>query len=661
MNTRNTIVAATLVAGLLTNTGTSSAQKKVPVPGVPAGGAAAAGASTQPAIPEPTKPPPTARVQASVVAESGPNTCAVTPNTMPPTRTWCVLDPTKGAQDTTPDPTRTSLTVEWDPIRPGSLRRFLTLSGAYAVTCYSEPKYHPITGQAFHWSFERETPPATGTGTPPATGTGTPPATCTGAGTGTDGSRIAITGVVGGLKADTQAPRYDFGRDDARSTLGGEDALAQLGKVLAEIALDRAKKRGLRVAQKNLQSLMRCEGTPLLPNTCKVLLALRFEDLAASGRAFERAVRSDFVHAALFRISATKARVGSLLEEIASHDTFDANLAVWALIKEAEEAGSFGADGKAKPVCGPTNEKTPTELAACAAVSVIRSCQAQGGCSARRLEELCGWYGVTGEPLRALSDGLAAFDSKSPSSERLRAALRLAVGMSPTLKAHKDLLPLGDAVLQRDGAQILASAVALIGKGPDSVGFRKLASLAGAISIYVDASASGKSSEERTKAQRDAIESLIDSQTSRAERRGSTILSLGTGIGVSGGLAYPRDKTVNTGNTEVPMIQPNVPLALGLDWSWGPSGFGLHADVAPLNAGGYLSVLAHRTVKPSGGDILRPSVTAALSYTDESGWIWLFGPTAGYVLDVDTPTSAANSGPWVGLTVGSYIPIFDFN
>ena len=76
---------------------------------------------------------------------------------MPPTRTWCVLDPI-GADAAK----RTSLTVEWDPIRPGTLKRFLVISDRYKVTCYSEPKYHPISEKAYHWTFQTLTPSPSG-------------------------------------------------------------------------------------------------------------------------------------------------------------------------------------------------------------------------------------------------------------------------------------------------------------------------------------------------------------------------------------------------------------------------------------------------------------------------------------------------------------------
>ena len=79
-----------------------------------------------------------------------PGFTAVTMPTMPPTRTWCVFDPVKSGK---PDPARASLTVEWDPVRPGSLTRYVVTREEYLVSCYSEPKYHPIEVREFHWRF----------------------------------------------------------------------------------------------------------------------------------------------------------------------------------------------------------------------------------------------------------------------------------------------------------------------------------------------------------------------------------------------------------------------------------------------------------------------------------------------------------------------------
>lgn len=279
-------------------------------------------ARAQPA-PPPTKEPGGVRV-------------TMTLPQMPPTRTYCTFDVTGGAES------NDSLTFEWDPLKPRSLVRQGTLvltdrtGTEVQVSCHAEPARHAIEAQVnYAWRLLDKKKKACKVASQPAAQPSVTPAddcasfkfcdptdeprtACSPQATNPSASEVTATirfdelptlwapgKQLTGLSAS--AARNPF--SPAARAFGGlsDQALGELFQVIAEVVVEKAKSKGLKLAQAKLVQLL-CEElasvpdirkpdvkSPIFPRTCDSVRSVRLDDLAGAGRQLLQAIAQDVV------------------------------------------------------------------------------------------------------------------------------------------------------------------------------------------------------------------------------------------------------------------------------------------------------------------------------------------------------------------------------
>lgn len=311
-------------SGVLLGVAGASAQPAKP-PRNPAPPAAPA-ASAKPAdTAAPKSPPPPLSAEAGIWSavlpqKRGPKPSPAPPSAqrtrtrvtlyrMPPTRTYCTFDEKNSGQ---------SATIEWDPLRPGPLVRELTLDkNEYQFACHTEPARNALRPELnFAWTFDRldTTDPETG-------------AIYFRRCEGKDGAcETQQLGEIKAVELPSIRPKAHaenrFGlplivaSDTASLPLGAaqrafgglsEEAVGELFKVIAEVAVEKARGKATKLLQvqvkklvcEDLKDLDGKEGTILLPRTCDSITHIRFDDLAGTGHQIVHALAQDFAGLAL--------------------------------------------------------------------------------------------------------------------------------------------------------------------------------------------------------------------------------------------------------------------------------------------------------------------------------------------------------------------------
>lgn len=221
---------------------------------------------------------------------------------MPPTRTYCTLDDTSGTA------TIRSAIMEWDPLRPGSLIREATVSQrtSYRLGCYSEPARHALDASVnFAWEFKGFGSNLKDLNFIDCSIPHLKDSSCFA------GSLGRIQGIslprIDNTQLEIQGGRGLLGPAARSFGTVPEEALNELFQVIAEVAVEKARAKGMKLLQTKIEMLVCDElkasktasSAPLLPRTCESVRHLRLDDLAGTGQQVLDSLAEDFIRAAL--------------------------------------------------------------------------------------------------------------------------------------------------------------------------------------------------------------------------------------------------------------------------------------------------------------------------------------------------------------------------
>jgi hypothetical protein len=228
------------------------------------------------------------------------------------------------------------------------------------------------------------------------------------------------------------------------------------------------------------------------------------------------------------------------------------------------------------------------------------------------------------------------------------------------------------AAARRDGAAVaaaLVTALLRLTKKPDSgedVEYSKGMRVLSTIAAYAATYTSGdKDSEEAHGSRTELLESLTKDMTVRTNRGDDWIWSVGGSLRLVGGMRLSR-KAENVDRGTAFWAPISIPLGFGLDRLFETSKnhyhLGLHAEIGVFDLGQYLAFEEGlKLAEPDLGDAFSPSLTLAIGL----GWELpiIIGATIGYTpsFDFDSTKDDKLGAINLGVTVGGYVPLFDFN
>ncbi len=488
----------------------------------------------------------------------------------------------------------------------------------------------------------------------------------------------------------------------------------ELFTVVAEVAAGRVRPKALERTRRRLIDALRCEQGgqgargQAFERTCALLKVAKLEALAASGEELLAALLADVADSAAARVAAGRPHLrkaltlAAELAAAAAHDRPERYLngggrlllelarARWPL--DASKAG--GADRALALQIALAAVAECADSDACDDARVARMVHAPAEYLSVRLEALGGAADAAraGALLGAWNEGPAFVASglrvlSPPASmtqaEQAKAAVDMLIwaaelveqgasgGPSSDLERLRQVL---DACLDKDAAAALSAAAAAPPyRDRESKPDRMLSTLG----AFLRSSSTGRAPSEderraRHEARKQALESVINAQLARGNRPGEPIFSIGSTLGTSGGYStvYPEGAAPNYGAPTVVPLVATFGVAFDLHSA---GGLGLHAELAPFNVGGYFVGRetrgsddvkdGFRAVRNTALDFIMPTASLGLTYVGAEADIMFLGAlTASYLPKIEADDRArSEESLYLGLLLGAYLPILDFN
>ena len=220
----------------------------------------------------------------------------------------------------------------------------------------------------------------------------------------------------------------------------------------------------------------------------------------------------------------------------------------------------------------------------------------------------------------------------------------------------------------RDGTGVAAAVIRALVRGlpatddkDQSRGMRLLSTITAYAATYTTGE-SDDAHDRRTA----LLESLTKDMTDRTDRDGDTIYSFGGSLRAAGGFRIGRkrrDAEMEAFRDDAAWGPLSLPLGFGIDHVWEGSRNGIHLEFGLLDLGQYLTWdKGGKVAEPDLEAAFSPSFTLALSRGRSLPFI--VGLTVGYTpsYDFDPDDDTDKKGAWnIGLAVGCYVPLFDFN
>jgi hypothetical protein len=174
----------------------------------------------------------------------------------------------------------------------------------------------------------------------------------------------------------------------------------------------------------------------------------------------------------------------------------------------------------------------------------------------------------------------------------------------------------------------------------------------------------------RREARKQAIEAVINAQTDRGNRLDEPIFSIGSTLGPSIGASWVNGHSpaLNPDLTFFPLM---ATLGVALDYH-GLRGVGVHAELAPINLGGYAAFGGGKgddgklgslyTPRPGPLDFIAPTALLGLSYVaTESDVIFTGDLAVSYLPELEGKEGRHRGSIYAGILLGVYVPLLDFN
>lgn len=499
---------------------------------------------------------------------------------------------------------------------------------------------------------------------------------------------------VGGTLVDQNEFPKDFEK------FSGNDIpspVVELFSIIAKIAVDKAKRQGLRALQDKIRKAvcgisLKDTKRPAFSHTCDLLKASSLQALIAQPKTTTSVVIRDSIDIIARRFVENTLQ----LEELRPYALLTIDVASDALSRAPPRFSEQDATALVSSLLNelardPVIKKKPQVQLA---VATLRKCVKENRteCSVSNLleakEKTTTSTVMAAERLVLL--GTQALTSKD-APDRVRSAIQLTIEVVAhyTSGSEKEGLEsiqqILDGAIEQDVAKIVSSSAALLGTiieaqspGTFRKGVALLTAVAGYSATYVD-TGNEKAAAELQAAQREQrtqiIENLIESVTDRSDRHGEWVVSLGVNVGFDvTGVQFNQEDS--DGDFEANYQTPILTLPTGIavqylpgktleDGSGGWTGTGAHLMISLLDLGQFVAY-------DTDGNIARPRWNTVLSPGFQAGWAFgdasntfVLGGDFRYVpaLFADTNEASPETGGVIrlGVFLGYYVSLFDLN
>ncbi|MCC6653493.1 MAG: hypothetical protein IT348_20245 [Candidatus Eisenbacteria bacterium] len=437
-------------------------------------------------------------------------------------------------------------------------------------------------------------------------------------------------------------------RADLRSLDAVGDVVGELGKIVAEIAVSRARVAALNVVRKRLLDACDSGAKECLPETCTAIRALRIQDLTGALPTLRDALVADLVQRAVMHLQ--NVEVVKFMSEVllaaARHGEVEAD--PHALARAARNSNLR------KPVAE--------------AVDLVEICmQTAYSCT---VEET--WQVIVANKVQLTADERAAVEaligalrasSEEPARKRVLRTVDAAFALIALQNGSArltDVRLLASALIRNDLPKVIAVGSRFLGDSSSTNLTRVAGTVAAYAATFETPAKTGEERKQRYEARKELVSDLIDSLTDRAERGGEFIVSVGSVPGLMIGGQKTKDA-----DWQLPPPQLALPTGLALQLLPTDTGPGLHLAFSGLD-------LAQFAATDNDGQLSDPSWASALTVALQAGFL-IGQPSSSFFVGADAryspgilapsgdPTKSGGGAYRVGLLVGYYVPLLDLN
>jgi hypothetical protein len=606
----------------------------------------------------------------------------ILPERQPPTRSRLSFDSPRG-----------HIEVEWDPYDGHGLMRYVVLpKGNWQVSFWAEPQrdsmkfasnyaWQPAAIQTACKNLEYQVTELIGTTATPVI--------------------IKLAKInkrsLGGM-GDTERVKAAVTPGELMRSFDVAAVPARLAESAIRVVVGRVKRKAVRLATRKLKDVV-CQElvggtTKLLPRTCALIDSVDLRSLSTAASQVAGAMARDVVDlVAVELVADDKLRelvalgAGVVDQLHRQHDVSVAEIqARFLQIAQVLFELKLNEHGATSALCS-----------AQLALTLVAYCQSSSQCTPSFLHDVvaapatyfdvgqCGvkYHLDTVTVARVdavIADGRAVFDTALAvtTADRMAATVRASFRLVEIIACHLpensacrragQLIEVGTAIADRDLSALLGAASEVLAASAVhwKERHRKLLSL---FFSFVDAGLAIGSDEpeEIARAQvqvERALDVFLDSSANRDGRDGDLIVSLFTGLRVTGGVSRDSD---NHHEFHGPLA---LPLGISLDYlcredsAHAGKSRGLHLEIGALDLGNYL-----RIDNDAEAEEIRWTDVASLSlgvgyFRGDDDMPWMLGLSAGLAPGASAPKMGVADRGWVGfvaLHFGLYMPLIDLN
>ena len=481
-------------------------------------------------------------------------------------------------------------------------------------------------------------------------------------------------------------------RDDGMGDVPA--VVAELFQILAEIAVEKAKRKGFELIRRRIEdtlcTIVDPTGKQVLKRTCAAVAAIRLNDLATQAQALQGALVADLLSLVI-----------TLKNQMAVQDAKD-NANVSALLELIVSTLKVNVQGGRLRVTLPEPKLLLDQIVAAewsfsakdgmkavfdAAVAVTRQCLVKSDLRDCDLSQIVVDLNLVLTPdqraravtmARLLVDASVAANASSGIRERFRLALNVAIDVVQMAGVEEDLCDklrgLFTSVVDNDLATAIAAGTGLItmilpatteGSTVKKV-LRVITTIGAYAATYQKTDNQAATDEKKLhEARKRLIEDLIDEMTDRRGRETDGIWSLGINASLVAGLQSIRGRD---GGLEEPTgMFPQVSLPLGLSFDKGTSKHcGFHLMLYSFDLGQFAAYSGEEGInKPRWDSFLTAGGQVGFFFGHETPFVLAadvrYSPTLFSQTSEGDLTEKRGGALRFGVSAGYYVPFLDFN